>query len=300
VRVERKPTTETRPERQVERGATVNEPAVWTDRLGKRYGNTWALRDCTIEVPSGSVCALLGPNGAGKTTLLHLLAGLNTPSAGEMGVFGRVPGGDNSYLADIGFLAQDAPLYRRFSVADHFEMGMRLNPRYDRSRAVDRVAALNIPLDLHVGHLSGGQRSQVALSLALAKRPRLLLLDEPVAALDPLARRDFIKLLLDAVREEDLTVIMSSHLVSDLERISDYVVLLASSQVQLCGTVASILDADLESEVREIADWDRTRSTRTKTTSEYPPSSLEEVVLRHMEAAVSTRPLVQQSHRGER
>lgn len=143
--MEREPTSEPRAERQAERGATVNKPAVWTHRIGKRYGNTWALRDCTIEVAGGSVCALLGPNGAGKTTLLHLLAGLNTPTAGEMRVFGRIPGGGNSYLADIGFLAQDAPLYRRFSVADHFEMGARLNPRYERSRAVDRVAALGIP-----------------------------------------------------------------------------------------------------------------------------------------------------------
>lgn len=179
------------------------QPAIRTEGLSKRFGRADALRDCTIEVPEGRICALVGPNGAGKTTLLRLLAGLARPSGGRMSVLGDRPRQEEEFLADIGFLPQEMPLYRRLSAADHIGIGAHLNPRWDGDWVRDRLAALRIPVDRPVGALSGGQGAQVALSLTLAKRPRLLLLDEPVAALDPLARRHFLALLADAVAAED-------------------------------------------------------------------------------------------------
>ncbi len=215
--------------------------AVATSGLSKRYGKTPALTDCTITVPEGRICALIGPNGAGKTTLLRLLAGLSRPTTGQVAVNGTAPRQDPAFLADIGFLAQEIPLYRRLSAADHIRAGAHLNPRWDAESARERLTGLKIPLDRAVGKLSGGQRAQVALALILAKRPRLLLLDEPVAALDPLARRNFLGLLADAVAAGGLTVVLSSHLVADLERVCDHLIMLASSRVQLCGDIEDLL-----------------------------------------------------------
>jgi ABC-2 type transport system ATP-binding protein len=215
--------------------------AVATWKLGKRFGSFWALRDCSVTVPAGRISALIGPNGAGKTTLLQLLAGLSAATCGRARVFGRAPGQDGRFLSDIGFLAQEIPLYRRFTSADHLAMGSRLNPRWDGDWAQARLESLGIPLDKQAGRLSGGQRAQLALALALAKRPRLLLLDEPVAALDPLARRDFFVVLSEAAAGGDLTVLLSSHLVSDLDRVCDHLILLAAAEVQLCGDMAEIL-----------------------------------------------------------
>ena len=215
--------------------------AVATSGLSKLYGKTPALTDCTITVPEGRICALIGPNGAGKTTLLRLLAGLSRPTAGQVAVNGTAPRQDPAFLADIGFLAQEIPLYRRLSAADHIRAGAHLNPRWDAESARERLTGLKIPLDRAVGKLSGGQRAQVALALILAKRPRLLLLDEPVAALDPLARRNFLGLLADAVAVGGLTVVLSSHLVADLERVCDHLIMLASSRVQLCGDIEDLL-----------------------------------------------------------
>jgi len=215
--------------------------AVQTSGLSKRYRKVRALSDCTVTVPAGRISALIGPNGAGKTTLLRLLAGLATPSAGEVSVNGGAPRQDPAFLAGIGFLAQEIPLYRRLSAEDHIRAGAHLNPRWDGASVRERLATLKIPLDQKVGTLSGGQRSQVALALTLAKRPRLLLLDEPVAALDPLARRNFLAILADAVAAGDLTVVMSSHLVADLERVCDHIIMLAASQVQLCGDIDTVL-----------------------------------------------------------
>jgi ABC-2 type transport system ATP-binding protein len=202
-----------------------------------------ALTDCTITVPEGRICALIGPNGAGKTTLLRMLAGLARPTAGEATVNGIPPRQDSAFLADIGFLAQEVPLYRRLSAADHIQAGAHMNPRWDGESVRERLTGLNIPLDRPVGKLSGGQRAQVALALILAKRPRLLLLDEPVAALDPLARRNFLALLADGVAAGGLTVVLSSHLVADLERICDHLVMLSSSRVQVCGDIDEVLAA---------------------------------------------------------
>src|SRR5437764_6901372 len=193
-----------------------------TDQLGKRYGNTWALRDCSLHLPAGRIAALVGPNGAGKTTLLHLAVGLLRPDAGEVRVFGRDP---RSVLPDIGFVAQDTPLYRDFTAAELITMGSKLNRRrWDAALARERLARLGIPPDKPVGKLSGGQRAQVALALALAKRPRLLLLDEPIASLDPLARREFLQSLMGSVAETGTTVLLSSHLLADLERVCDYLI----------------------------------------------------------------------------
>ena len=216
-------------------------PVIETRGLAKRYRKVTALTDCTITVPEGRISALIGPNGAGKTTLLRVLSGLATPSGGDVAVLGGTPRQDPAFLAEVGFLAQEIPLYRRLSAEDHIAVGAHLNPRWDGASVRERLKGLNIPLDQAVGTLSGGQRAQVALSLTLAKRPRLLLLDEPVAALDPLARRQFLATLADAVAAGGLTVVLSSHLVADLERVCDHLILLAASRVQLCGDIDTLL-----------------------------------------------------------
>jgi ABC-2 type transport system ATP-binding protein len=216
------------------------ELAVQARALGKRYGRTWALQDCALEVPAGRIAALVGPNGAGKTTLLHLAVGLLRPDAGEVLVFGRDP---RSVLPDVGFVAQETPLYRDFTAAELVTMGGKLNRRrWDAALARERLAMLGIPPDRPVGKLSGGQRAQVALALALAKRPRLLLLDEPIASLDPLARREFMQTLMGAVADSETTVLLSSHLLADLERSCDYLVVLRQSRVQLTGPVDELLE----------------------------------------------------------
>jgi ABC-2 type transport system ATP-binding protein len=220
---------------------TGNAPAIKTAGLGKRYGSKWALQDCSFEIPEGRVCGLVGANGAGKTTLLRLLAGLGRPSAGTAEVEGRTPGDDRDFLADIGYLAQDIPLYRRWNAEDHLRMGAHLNPRWDDALARDRLLTLRIPLEQRVGTMSGGQRAQVALALALAKHPRVLLLDEPVAALDPLARRGFLSTLAEAVADGDMTVVLSSHLVADLERVCDHLVILADSRTVLADDMDEVL-----------------------------------------------------------
>jgi ABC-2 type transport system ATP-binding protein len=222
-------------------GALPAPTAVDTSGLTKRYGKVGALTDCTISVPEGRICALIGPNGAGKTTLLRLLAGLARPSSGQARVNGTMPRQDPAFLAGIGYLAQEIPLYRRLSAEDHIRAGAHLNQCWDAESVRERLAGLKIPLGRKVGKLSGGQRAQVALALILAKQPRLLLLDEPVAALDPLARRNFLGLLADAVAAGGLTVVMSSHLVADLERVCDHLIMLASSHVQLCGDIEDLL-----------------------------------------------------------
>ncbi len=211
------------------------------DQLGKRYGNTWALRDCSLRLPAGRIAALVGPNGAGKSTLLHLAVGLLRPDAGAVRVFGGSPYNNTSTLADIGFVAQDTPLYRDFSAAELVTAGAKLNRRWDAALARTRLARLGISPDRPVGKLSGGQRAQVALALALAKRPRVLLLDEPVASLDPLARREFLQSLMGSVADAGTTVLLSSHLLADLERVCDYLIVLNAAQVQLTGTVDDLV-----------------------------------------------------------
>jgi ABC-2 type transport system ATP-binding protein len=212
-----------------------------TTGLGKRYGRRWALTDCTLAIPDGKVVGLVGPNGAGKTTLLHLAVGLLAPTAGSIEVLGGRPGDDPAQLARVGFVAQDTPTYSGLTVAQHLRMGASLNPGWDDEVARDRIAQLGLDLHQKAGSLSGGQRAQLALTLAIAKRPALLVLDEPVASLDPLARREFLQTLMEVVADQGVSVVLSSHLVADLERICDYLVVLVASQVQVAGDIGTLL-----------------------------------------------------------
>jgi ABC-2 type transport system ATP-binding protein len=204
-------------------------------QLGKRYRRRWALRDCDLTVPAGHVVGLVGPNGAGKSTLLSMAAGHVHPSAGRIEVLGAPAAVGR---AAVGFVAQDAPLYPALSVADHLALGRRLNAAWDGTLAQSRLETLGIPPDQPAGRLSGGQRAQLALTLALAKRPELLLLDEPVASLDPLARKDFLGQLREA---EARTVVLSSHIVSDLAAICDYLIVLDNARTVASGAIADLL-----------------------------------------------------------
>ncbi len=219
-------------------------PALSSDGVGKRYGSTWALRDCTLRIPAGSVTALVGPNGAGKTTLLQLAVGMSAPTAGEIETLGWSPRRDPlMVLPRIGFVAQDHPLYRGFTLAELLKFGQKLNSRWDDHVARQRLEGLGLQLSQRVGKLSGGQQAQVALTLALAKRPELLLLDEPAASLDPLARREFLSALMEAVAEEGVTVVLSSHILADLERVCDHLVILARARVVLAGSTDEIISS---------------------------------------------------------
>jgi ABC-2 type transport system ATP-binding protein len=209
--------------------------------LGKRYGRRQALADCTLAVPGGRVTGLVGPNGAGKTTLLQLAAGLLEPDSGGIRVLGERPGGTPAQLARVGFVAQDAPVYPGLSVAGHLRMGAWLNRGWDSQLAGRRISRLGLNLRQRAGSLSGGQRAQLALTLATAKRPELLLLDEPVASLDPLARREFLQGLMETVAEQQVSVVLSSHLISDIERVCDYLIVLAGSRVRLAGETEELL-----------------------------------------------------------
>jgi ABC-2 type transport system ATP-binding protein len=216
-------------------------PAVEASSLSKRYGKTWALRDCSITMPTGRVVALVGPNGAGKTTLLHLATGLLRPSVGTIRVLGSTPGEDVALLRRVSFVGQDVPLYRSFSVREMLTFGERMNPTWDQALAFDRLEGLSIPMSQKVSTLSGGQRAQVGLAVALAKRPDLLLLDEPLASLDPLARRDFLAALMESVAEHSVSVVLSSHLVADLERVCDYLIVLRHGEVAYSGDIANTI-----------------------------------------------------------
>jgi ABC-2 type transport system ATP-binding protein len=216
--------------------------AVRVTSLGKRYRSNWALRECCVEIPTGRITALVGPNGAGKTTLLRLSLGLLEPTSGEISVFGWSPTSQPTLvLARVGFVPQDRPLYRHFTVADILAMGRHLNPRWDQGAAVGRLERLNIPMNRRLGQLSGGQTAQVSLALALGKRPDLLLLDEPLSNLDPLARRDFLRELVEVVASDGLTVVLSSHVVAELERVCDHLVILNNGRVQVAGDIDELL-----------------------------------------------------------
>ncbi len=266
-------------------------------RLTKRFGKVAALRDCDLALPSGRVIGLVGPNGAGKTTLLHLAVGLLDATAGEVRVLGWSPRAHPTLvLSRVGFLAQDRPLYGGFSVADTLELGRHLNPRWDMPYARARIERLGIPFARAVGTLSTGQRAQVALTLALGKRPDLILLDEPVANLDPLARREFLQELMGAVAEDGSTVVLTSHVIADLERVCDHLVVLVDGRVRLIGDVddqlqqhafASVIDS-ARSE-RQVARLVRTPQPEEPHVDEdgttVRPATLEEVVLAYLRSA---------------
>jgi ABC-2 type transport system ATP-binding protein len=209
--------------------------------LGKRYRRAWALRDCTLQIPAGHVVALVGPNGAGKTTLLNLAVGLATPTTGAVTVLSGTPAGSPDALDRIAFVAQDAPLYKNLPVADMVQVARNLNSRWDQPRADKRLADLGIPAGKKVGQLSGGQKAQLALTIALARRPDLLVLDEPLAALDPLARHDFMNSVLAAVAADGISVVLSSHVVAELERMADYLIVLSRGKVQVTGKVEALV-----------------------------------------------------------
>ena len=212
-----------------------------THDLGRRYGATWALQECSLTIPAGHLTALVGPNGAGKTTLINLVIGLSTPSAGGLTVLGELEPGSLPALDGIGFVAQDVPLYRGFSVADMVSLTRNLNRTFDVAYAHRRLADLGIDLRKRAGQLSGGQRAQLALTLALARHPRLLVLDEPTAALDPLARHDFMATVMAAMADDGVSVVLSSHLLAELERVADHLVLLSDGRIRLHGPVDDLL-----------------------------------------------------------
>jgi|HubBroStandDraft_5_1064220.scaffolds.fasta_scaffold181823_2 ABC-2 type transport system ATP-binding protein len=278
--------------------------------LGKRYGRKWALSNCTLDIPTGHVVGLVGPNGAGKTTLLHLAVGLLTPDSGTINVLGEVPATSAEQLGHIGFVAQNTPVYEHLSIETHLAMGAALNPSWDAQLARRRMHDLALDPSQHAGDLSGGQRAQLALTLAIAKRPSLLLLDEPVAALDPLARREFLATLMEVVADNEVSVILSSHLVADLERVCDYLVVLAAARVQANGEIEDLLAShhrlvgtrrDLDSlptsaHVVEVSHTER--QTTVVVASDDPildptwsvePLTLEDLVLAYMSQAEEQR-----------
>jgi ABC-2 type transport system ATP-binding protein len=254
-------------------------PALRTENLGRRYGKVWGLRDCTLEVPAGAVAALVGPNGAGKTTLLEMIIGLLEPTEGQVSVFGETSRANTAEtLARVGYVAQDHPLYRDFTVADTLHLGRSMNPRWDQRLAVARMDALGIPLKHKVKGLSGGQRAQVSLTMALAKSAPLLVLDEPVSSLDPIARLEFMRDVMATAADSSLTFLISSHVVSELERFCDWLIVLAHGHVQLAGPSDDLLglhrlltvpratpDAELPGTVIDRSDSDRHSTVLVRT-----------------------------------
>lgn len=214
---------------------------VETFGLGKSYRGSWALRDCTLAIPEGHIAALVGSNGAGKTTLLHCVVGLVSPTAGQVIVLGGMTAGAPDARERIAFVAQEAPLYRHLTVGAMMAVARDLNQRFDEAQARERLRALDIPLGRKVGKLSGGQHAQLALTLAFARHPALLVLDEPLARLDPVARHDVMATVMAAVAEEGLSVIFSSHVISELERVADYLILLSGGRVQMAGVIDELL-----------------------------------------------------------
>jgi ABC-2 type transport system ATP-binding protein len=284
-------------------------PILQASGLGKRYGRRWALRDCTLSIPAGRVVGLVGPNGAGKTTLLHLAVGLLQPTAGGIEVLGGRPAESPAQLGRVGFVAQDTPTYATLSVADHLRLGGWLNPAWDREQAERRIERLGLDPAQRAGKLSGGQRAQLALTLAIAKRPELLILDEPVASLDPRARRDFLRGLMEVVAEHGMSVVLSSHLVADLERVCDYLVVLVNSRVQLAGEIDQLLGSHhrmvgprrdpnslpANQEVIEAIHADRQSTLIVRTDDPiYDPAwtveqlSMEDLVLAYLDRAAAT------------
>jgi ABC-2 type transport system ATP-binding protein len=245
--------------------------ALATSGLSKQYGHRLALADCTLSIPGGHVVGLVGPNGAGKTTLLHLAVGLLAATSGTIEVLGGRPASGPAQLARVGFVAQDAPVYAGFSVLDHLRFGKHLNPGWDAALARDRIEALGLDLRQRAGKLSGGERAQLALTLALAKRPELLILDEPIASLDLLARSEFLRSLAEYTASRQVSVIMSSHLVSDLERICDYLIVLVASRVQVAGPVAELLASHGQGLEDLVLDY-MSRASRSSTTSSHQPA----------------------------
>jgi ABC-2 type transport system ATP-binding protein len=282
--------------------------------LGKKYKRTWALSGCTLEIEAGHVTGLVGPNGAGKSTLLNIASGMLEPTTGTVEVCGGVPGSGPDQLAKVGYVAQNTPVYPGLTIDEHLRFGAHLNPRWDAALAKKRIERLGLDPKQPAGKLSGGQRAQLALTLGIAKRPELLLLDEPVAALDPLARREFLQDLMETVAEDGLSVVMSSHLVNDLERVCDHLVVLVASQVRVMGDVEELLashhrlsgplrDVDtLPADQHVVSATHTDRQTTVLVRTEAPildPAwtvgrlSLEDLVLEYMSNPAAARPALE-------
>ncbi|TDV50708.1 ABC transporter ATP-binding protein [Actinophytocola oryzae] len=282
--------------------------------LGKKYKRKWALSGCSLDIEPGHVSGLVGPNGAGKSTLLNIASGMLEPTTGTIEVCGGTPGSGPEQLAKVGYVAQNTPVYSNLSIEDHLRLGQHLNPNWDEAVARTRVQRLGLDPRQHAGKLSGGQRAQLALTIGIAKRPELLLLDEPVAALDPLARREFLQDLMEAVAEHGLSVVMSSHLVADLERVCDQLVVLVDSQVRISGDVEQLLavhhrltgprrDVDTLPVDQQVVSAKHTdRQTTVVVRTEEPildPAwtvaqlSLEDLVLEYMANPVAARPALE-------
>lgn len=282
--------------------------------LGKKYKRNWALTGCTLEIEAGHVTGLVGPNGAGKSTLLNIASGMLEPTTGTIEVCGGVPGSGPDQLAKVGYVAQSTPVYTGLTIEEHLRLGAHLNPRWDDSLATKRVERLGLDPKQAAGKLSGGQRAQLALTLGIAKRPELLLLDEPVAALDPLARREFLQDLMESVAEHGLSVVMSSHLVNDLERVCDHLVVLVASEVRVIGDVDELLAShhrlsgprrevdSLPADQHVISAKHTDRQTTVLVRTEAPildPAwtvaqiGLEDLVLEYMSNPAATRPALE-------
>jgi ABC-2 type transport system ATP-binding protein len=293
----------------------MSSPVLQAEGLSKRYGRRLALSDCTLSIPSGHVVGLVGPNGAGKTTLLHIAVGLLPPTSGTIEVLSGQPASGAAQLAKVGFVAQDTPTYAGLSIADHLRFGAHTNPGWDPHLADDRITKLGLDPSQKAGKLSGGQRAQLALTLAIAKRPDLLILDEPVASLDPLARREFLQSLMAYIAEHGAGVILSSHLVSDLERVCDYLIVLVASRVRIAGEVEDLLGShyrltgarrdpgDLPAGVEVIEDSHTDRQStlivRSTTPIDDPTLAVEQITLEDLvlaymsQAATTSRPVLE-------
>lgn len=295
-------------------------PVLHAEGLTKRYGKRTALTDCNLRIPQGRVIGLVGPNGAGKSTLLQLATGLIEPTSGKLGVLGSSPAANAAHLAKVGFVAQDTPVYASLSVADHLRMGARLNASWDPVLAERRIKQVGLNPDQKAGRLSGGQRAQLAMTIAAAKRPKLLIFDEPAAALDPLARDGFLQNLREFVTELDASAILSSHLLSDVERVCNYLIVLANSRVQVAGDVSHLLArhhrliaprGELDRlpsgiELIRIEHIDRYSRAIVRADGELPPTrwtvesiQLEELVLGYMTRAAGGTPVRVETVAGE-
>ncbi|MER6162313.1 ABC transporter ATP-binding protein [Streptomyces sp. NPDC001868] len=223
-------------------GGSADTSAIEARGVGRKYRRGWALRDCSFRLPAGRICGLVGPNGAGKTTLMAIAANLLEPTTGSVRVFGAAPESAEA-TRRTAFLAQEKPLFRRFTVAETLRMGRELNPGWDQRAAEDIVRAGNVPFDAKIGTLSGGQRTRVAFAVSFGKRPDLLLLDEPMSDLDPLVRHELMGTLLAEAAERGTTVLMSTHMLAELENICDYLMVIAGGGLRLAGEVDELRTA---------------------------------------------------------
>ncbi|MEV6050471.1 ABC transporter ATP-binding protein [Streptomyces sp. NPDC052107] len=223
----------------------MSDTAIEATGLGKRFGRRggWALRDCAFRLPAGRVCAVVGPNGAGKSTLLALAAGLLPPTEGRVRVLGTSAA---TARPRVGYVAQDKPLYAQLTIAEILRMGADLNAgHWDAAAAEHVVAGGDLDPRARIRSLSGGQRTRVALALALGKRPELLLLDEPMADLDPLARHELMGTLMAEAAQYGTTIVMSSHVVAELEDSCDHLLLVGGGRIRLSGEIDDLLAAHL-------------------------------------------------------